>query len=374
MLYYLSTFSDLDYFSFLRLFRYISFRAGGAAITAFFLTLILGPATVRLLKKLQATAPGHMEGLLPQEQQDSNKLKIPTMGGMLILFSILVSIMFWAIIQQPLVKVFMGLLIALGMVGFYDDWQKIKSKSNIGISARGKLIFQFLIAILAVGSLYFIPETKENFTKLMVPLIKNPLVEDLPIIVALILGCLVVVGSSNAVNLSDGMDGLAIGCSIICAMVYACFAYFCGHKYFAIYLQIPYIPGSSEVVVIAAAMVGSGLGFLWHNCYPAAMFMGDTGSLSIGGAIGLIAVLVKQELLLLLIGGVFVIEAGSVILQVSYFKLTRRLTGTPKRLFQCAPIHHHFQKLGWKETQVVIRFWIIALLLAALGMATLKIR
>ncbi len=375
MFYYLHHLGSLvESLSYLRLFRYITFRACGAALTAFLVTLLLGPFVIKLLKRLQATAPGHMDGVLSTAELDRSKDKVPTMGGALILFGIVVAILLWAIPHNSLVQVFLGLLVSLGLVGFIDDFRKVVAKSKAGLPGKWKLFFQVLIGLVSVWCLNATPETGDNMTKLMVPLLKDPLIENMALWIALAFSCTVVVASSNAVNLSDGMDGLAIGCVIICTFTYACFAYFCGHKYFALYLQIPHISGASEVVVIATAIIGAGLGFLWHNCYPAAMFMGDTGSLSIGGAIGLIAVLVKQELLLLIVGGVFVAEAGSVILQVSWFKLSRRLYGEPRRLFRCAPIHHHFQKAGWKETQVVIRFWIIALLLGAVGLATLKIR
>ena len=375
MLYYLySLSSEYETLSFLRLFKYVTFRAGGAAFTAFLLTLLLGPSSVRVLTRYQATAPGHLDNLLPREELDARKKHVPTMGGVLILFSVILAVALWANPYNPLVRIFLGLLIALGLVGFLDDYRKVIHKNKDGLAGRWKFILQVLIGLVAVWCLRLIPGTGDNLTKLMVPFFKQPVIENMWLWTALSFGCLVVVASSNAVNLSDGMDGLAVGCTIICAITYAIFAYFCGHKFFAIYLQIPFVPGCSEVVVTATAIAGGGLGFLWHNCPPAAVFMGDTGSLSIGGAIGLIAVLVKQEILLIVVGGIFVLEAGSVILQVAYYKITRRLTGTPRRLFQCAPIHHHFQRSGWKETQVVVRFWIIAFILAAIGLATLKIR
>ena len=350
MLYYLYTLSsDYDTLSFLRLFRYVTFRAGGAALTAFLLTLVLGPVTTRILKHYQAIAPGHLEN--SNSKLGSEKQSVPTMGGALILCSVIFSILLWAIPNNSLVRVFIGLLISLGIIGFIDDYRKIIYKNKAGLSAWWKISLQFLVSLIAVICLFYIPETSSNLAKLVIPLYKHPIIDNMYLPVAFLFSCLVVVGSSNAVNLSDGMDGLAIGCTIICAVTYSIFAYVCGHRLFANYLQVPFIPGSSEVVLIATAMAGAGLGFLWHNCYPASMFMGDTGSLSMGGAVGLIAVVVKQELLLLIVGGVFVIEAGSVILQVLYFKITRRLTGTPKRLFRCAPIHHHFQQKGWKETQ-----------------------
>ncbi len=375
MFYYLNFLSSYaDQLSFFRLFKYVTFRAGGAAFTAFILTLLLGPLTIRLLTKLQTTTPPRVEGIFTDEEIGIRKRHVPTMGGILLLFSIVITILLWANPTNSLVIVFLTLLISLGLVGFVDDFLKVKFQNKDGLAGRWKLLLQFIIGGLAVWSLHLVPETGGNITKLMLPFLKQPIIENTGIIFAIMFGSTVVVASSNAVNLSDGMDGLAIGCTIICALAYACFAYFCGHKYLALYLHIPFIPGSSEVVVIAVSIVGAGLGFLWHNCYPAAMFMGDTGSLSIGGAIGLIAVLVKQEILLIVIGGIFVIEAGSVILQVAYFKLTRYFTGEAKRMFLCAPIHHHFHKSGWKETQIVIRFWIIAILLAFVGLATLKVR
>ena len=375
MLYYLySLSSDYEFLSFLRLFKYVTFRAGGAGLTAFLLTILLGPTTVRLLAKYQATAPGHLDDVLSKEEHDPAKRHVPTMGGMLIVLSIILAIVLWAIPNNSLVRVFLSLLTALGFLGFLDDYRKVVHKNTDGLSGGWKFFCQTVIALAAVWCLHLIPETGDNMQKLMVPFVKHPIIEEMWLWLALSFSCLVVVASSNAVNLSDGMDGLAIGCTIICALTYAIFAYFCGHKLHASYLQIPFVPGCSEVVVIATAIAGAGLGFLWYNCPPASVFMGDTGSLSIGGAIGLIAVLVKQEILLTIVGGIFVIEAGSVILQVTYYKMTRRLTGTPKRLFQCAPIHHHFQRSGWKETQVVVRFWIMAFILAAIGLATLKIR
>jgi phospho-N-acetylmuramoyl-pentapeptide-transferase len=369
MLYYLSEYASN--ISILNVFRYVTFRAGCAGCTAFILTILFGPMTVRILRRFQTTAPDHLDGVVPDEQRDLTKRHVPTMGGILILYSVVQSIVLWAV-PSALVKVFLGLLIALGLVGFLDDYKKVSQKDNAGLSARWKLIFQILICGSAVWHLDAV--TCDHVRSLMLPFFKSPVIQDMGIWVTVIFGCLVLVGSSNAVNLSDGMDGLAIGCSVVCAGTYACFAYVCGHKLIADYLFVPFVPGASEVTVIAAAIVGAGLGFLWHNCNPATMFMGDTGSLAIGGAVGLIAVLVKQEILLLVVGGVFVLEAGSVILQVSYYKLTRRLTGTPKRLFLCTPFHHHLQRLGWTETQIVVRFWILALVLAAVGMATLKVR
>lgn len=430
MLYYLHylAISDPEHLSFLRLFKYVTFRAGGAAFTAFLIAVLFGGWTVRKLKQFGAVhqprpedmkpvaAAGVGGGLsatalstsaVPQTALSSNvvpgevaKERTPIMGGLLIIGAIFLSMILWANPTSALGIVFLLTLLAMGAIGFVDDYIKVTSAgpdgkpTRDGLPGRAKLIMQILIAVGAVwlldvaqsppwaaqvlidGSLpgEVAHVAPSSVRMLMVPFLKEPLVENLPLWVAIGFGALVVVGSSNAVNLSDGMDGLAIGCTIISALTYAIFAYVCGHREFAEYLRVPYVPGSSEVVVIGTAMAGAGLGFLWHNCHPASMFMGDTGSLSLGGAIGLIAVLVKQELLLVVVGGVFVIEAGSVILQVSYYKLTRKLTGEPKRLFKCAPIHIHFRRSGFHETQIVVRFWIVALILAAIGIATLKVR
>jgi phospho-N-acetylmuramoyl-pentapeptide-transferase len=267
-----------------------------------------------------------------------------------------------------LVWIFLSSFLALGTIGFADDYIKVAFRKRDGMSGRLKLILQVLVAFLAIYFLNNTPSTQNYMRELYVPFLKHPLLSGLPIISAMAFGALVVVSSSNAVNLTDGKDGLAVGCMIFSSFVYAIFAYFCGHKIFAEYLNIPFITGSSEVVIFAMAICGGCVGFLWFNCYPASMFMGDTGSLALGGSIGLIAVLVRQEIILLIVGGVFVIEALSVILQVLFF----RLTG--KRIFLCAPLHHHFERKGWTETQIVVRFWILAGIFAMMGIASLKIR
>ncbi len=375
MLYYLHMLgTQHPELSFLRLIRFVTFRASMAGLTGFLLVLFLGPLTIRLLRRFQAISPPRLEGLAPNDQIAEIKRRVPSMGGILIVVATLIAIHLWAIPNQALVLIFGGLMLGMGIIGFLDDYLKVKKKSRDGMSGRTKFICQIILAIIAVWLLDQVPEAGGYVRKLMLPFFTGPVVNNLPLWLAIGIGVLVVVGSSNAVNLTDGMDGLAIGCTVICSLAYAVFAYVCGHFETANYLRIPFLPGSSEVTVIACAMAGAGMGFLWHNCYPAGMFMGDTGSLALGGAIGLIAVLVKQELILVVIGGIFVVEAGSVILQVSFFKLTRRLTGEPRRLFLCAPYHHHLQRKGWTETQVVVRFWILAAVLAGCGLATLKIR
>ncbi len=361
--------SDFDvYFGPLRLFQYVTFRAGGAFFTAIILSMLFGPYTIRALRRLQTVAPSRLKGLVPEEYLDSRKDKVPSMGGVLIVLTIFLSTILWASSTNEMVWIFSGVLLLLGAVGFADDYAKVALKRRDGIPGRLKLLLQIAVAVLAVYLLDLMPATGGLLREIYLPFLKNPVLTGLPLLLAISLGALVVVSSSNAVNLTDGKDGLAAGCSIFCSLAYAVFAYMCGHRIFAGYLNIPFISGSSEVVVFAMAICGACIGFLWFNCHPASMFMGDTGSLALGGSIGLIAVLVRQELNLVVIGGVFVIEALSVIIQVASFKLTGR------RVFLCSPLHHHFERKGWTETQIVVRFWILAGIFAILGMAALKIR
>ena len=367
MLYYLSNFEHV--WGPLRLFKFVTLRTGGAAFTAMALAFIFGPYTVRALKRMNAVAPARLKGIVADEHLTPEKDDTPSMGGLLIVFSITVSTLLWGLPGNPLLMVFLVTLLALSAVGFLDDYAKVKHKKQGGISGRMKLVFQFFIAVSAIMFLFNIPETSKLMHCVMVPFLKHPvLTGSAGAVVATILGVLAVMGSSNAVNLTDGKDGLAVGCVISCAITYAVFAYMSGHRVFAEYLRIPFIPGSGEVAVLAAAMGGACIGFLWFNCHPASMFMGDTGSLALGGTIALIAVLVKQELTLILVGGVFVMEAGSVMIQVPIFKLTG------KRVFLCTPIHHHFERKGWEETQIVVRFWILSAIFALLALATLKLR
>lgn len=347
----------------LRLIDYSTFRSGAALLTAFLLCIFFGPMTVRMLKN--AIAPERLKGLVDDKFIDQQKGKTPSMGGLLIVFAIAVSTGLWSDFSNPLPAVFLGTLLTYCAIGFIDDFYKVFRKDRDGIRGRTKLLLQFLSAGGALWAFHQI--SPETFTQFTVPFMKGALFV-MPVWLAYIYGALVVVGASNAVNLTDGKDGLCTGCMIFCALAYGVFAYVTGHRVFAEYLDVNYIAGASEVVVLTAALIGACIGFLWFNCHPAAMFMGDTGSLALGGVIGLIAVLVKQELLLIIVGGVFVMEIVSVMLQVASFKLTG------KRIFRCTPIHHHFEQGGWTETQIVTRFWIIAGLLAFIGMATLKIR
>lgn len=347
----------------LRLIDYSTFRSGAALLTAFLLCIFFGPMTVRMLKN--AIAPERLKGLVDEKFIDQQKSKTPSMGGLLIVFAIAVSTGLWSDFSNPLPAVFLGTLLTYSAIGFIDDFYKVFRKDRDGIRGRTKLILQFLSAGGALWAFHQI--SPETFTQFTVPFMKGALFV-MPVWLAYLYGALVVVGASNAVNLTDGKDGLCTGCMIFCALAYGVFAYVTGHRIFAEYLDVNYIAGASEVVVLTAALIGACIGFLWFNCHPAAMFMGDTGSLALGGVIGLIAVLVKQELLLVIVGGVFVMEIVSVMLQVASFKLTG------KRIFRCTPIHHHFEQGGWTETQIVTRFWILAGLLAFIGMATLKIR
>lgn len=367
MLYYLSHLVNV--WGPFRVFNYVTFRAGGAAATALLLVLIFGPLTVKILKKINATAPSRHKGLIPDEFLNPEKDKVPSMGGILIVASIVISTLLWAVPTNRMMIAFLFLIIALCVIGFADDYAKVVHRNRDGIPGKVKLIAQFVIAIVAVLYLLLLPRTGVILSQLMVPCLKDPILMGFyGTLVTVPLGILVVVGSSNAVNLTDGKDGLAIGSVIFCALAYMAFAYISGNKIFADHLDVHYIAGAGEVGIFAAAIVGAGIGFLWYNCQPASMFMGDTGSLALGGSVGLIAVLVRQELILLIIGGVFVMEALSVIIQVGSFKLTG------KRVFLCAPIHHHFERKGWTENQIVIRFWILAGLFALIGLATLKLR
>lgn len=355
---------------FLRLFRFVTFRAAGAAATAFLVMMVFSPIFIHFLRKLNAMGRGRDPG---NENKDEG---VPTMGGLLIIVAVINSIFIWARWDNGLVFVFGMLLIALGAVGFVDDFLKVAKANISGLAGKWKLVAQVLIGALAVYALHRLPEAGEHVQTLYLPFFKQPVIEDLALWLAILFGAAVVTASSNAVNLTDGKDGLAIGCTVICTAAYGVFAYICGHRLFADHLLVPHVAGAGEVVVIVGAICGAGLGFLWYNCFPASMYMGDTGSLALGGAVGLIAVLVKQELLLLVIGGVFVLEAASVILQVGCSQLSRRLFKVDYRPFRCTPYHHHLDRGDnrWADTQIVIRFWIVALLFAAIGVATLKLR
>ncbi len=366
MLYYLHLWSDL--WSPLRVFKYISLRSMMAATTALIFSLLIGPWIIRKLTELKIGQPIRtVEEVHRLAELHRQKKGIPTMGGVLIIAAVTLSSLLWARLDSILVGLSVGSMIVLGSIGFADDYLKVVRKQSKGLSARGKLVGQIILAMSIALVLYYHPDTQGTAKKLLVPFYKYPVVENLGLF-SLVLAALVIVGSSNAVNLTDGLDGLAIGCTITVAFVYAAIAYVVSNAKFASYLELDHIPNAGELTVVCSALLGASMGFLWFNCYPARVFMGDTGSLGLGGIIGVVALCLKQEFLLVLVGGVFVMEALSVILQVCSFKLTG------KRIFAMAPLHHHFELKGWSETTVVVRFWIISILFALVGLSSLKLR
>jgi phospho-N-acetylmuramoyl-pentapeptide-transferase len=361
-------------FSALRLFRYITVRSAGAAVTALVLSLWLGPRVIAWLKRLK----------FGQEYQDKaesaselkarllSKKGTPTMGGILIFFALNFTTLLWAqwntLIQLTLLSV-----VVLTGLGFYDDYAKISQQSGGGAKSSIKLWIQVLLAVFIGLYLWRMPMTSKLITDITVPFYKYPILTGAGGL-GLALTTLAIVGSSNAVNLTDGLDGLAIGCTLIVSFVFMVLTYLAGNAKAADYLHIPFVLGAGELTVFCSAMFGAGLGFLWFNCHPAQVFMGDTGSLALGGALGIIAVLIHQPFVLVIAGGVFVMEAGSVILQTGWFRYTRKRYGTGQRIFLMAPLHHHFEKKGWYESQVVMRFYILGVLCAVVALSTLKIR
>ncbi len=361
MLYWLTLFSDGgDAFN---LFRYITFRAGGAFFTALVFGFLFGRPLINMLRRRQKHGqPIRDDG---PESHILTKAGTPTMGGVLILGALVSSSLLWARLDIGYVWMILFVTIAFGAIGFIDDYQKVTKNSHAGISGRMRLAIGFGIAAVAgAWATYLHPESLQN--QLALPVFKDLLINLGFLFVPFAM--LVIVGAANAVNLTDGLDGLAIMPVMIAAGSLGVIAYAVGRTDFTEYLGINYVPGTGEVLVIAAGLIGGGLGFLWYNAPPAAVFMGDTGSLALGGALGAVAVATKHEIVLAIIGGLFVVEALSVIIQVAYFK------ATGKRVFLMAPIHHHFEKRGWAESQIVIRFWIIGLILALIGLATLKVR
>ncbi len=341
-------------------FRYITFRTIGAAITAFLFFVLVAPAFIRFIKKLQIGQVIRNDG----PESHLKKEGIPTMGGLLILFTIINTTLLWTDLGNRYVWVVLGVTLWFGTIGAIDDFRKVIGKSSKGLSARGKLLLQVLGAVLLGLILYSYP----NFdSHLSMPFFKT-VRPDLGWFYV-IFAVLVVVGASNAVNLTDGLDGLAAGPIVISGGIYLIFSYLAGNAVLAEYLQIPFVPGSGELAVYCGALVGSSLGFLWYNAFPAQMFMGDVGSLAMGGTLGAIAIITKQEILLAIVGGIFVMEALSVIIQVGFFKITGG-----RRIFLMAPFHHHFEKKGWAEPKVVVRFWIVSIILGLLALATLKLR
>ncbi|MCB1086113.1 MAG: phospho-N-acetylmuramoyl-pentapeptide-transferase [Verrucomicrobiae bacterium] len=366
MLYYLHLLSDkMDA---LNVFRYGTFRAAGACLTAFLLSVIFGERVILRLTALKIGQPIRTAAEVHKlAELHGGKGGTPTMGGILIVGAVVTSALLWAIPSNPFIITLLLVTIGTGLLGFFDDYLKVTKKSSAGVSGRVKLFAQFGVALAAVLFLYVTPETSEFIRRLYVPFLKEPLIKDMGLF-AVVLLPVVVVGCSNAVNLTDGLDGLATGCTLTTAAAYMVFSYVAGNSVAANYLFLPFHPLAGEVAIFCAALLGAGLGFLWFNCHPARVFMGDTGSLSIGGMLGMIAICCKQEILLIIVGGVFVAEAMSVILQVASFKLTG------KRIFRMAPLHHHFELMGWKESKVITRFWIASIICALVGVATMKLR
>jgi phospho-N-acetylmuramoyl-pentapeptide-transferase len=386
MIYYLSQYllklseetAWQDDVSFLRLFRYISFRSAGALITALLLSWWLGPKVIAWLRHLKfgqqyadkAEAAGGIETRL------ISKRGTPTMGGILIVAVMDVTALLWAQWSVMVALTLISVLVLAGL-GFYDDYAKILQQSNKGAPANIKLWVQFALGIFIAVYLWQDPQMAKLglISEVMVPFVKYPVATGaLGTLIGLGLATLAIVCSSNAVNFTDGLDGLAIGCTLIVSVVFLVLTYVAGNFRAASYLQVPYVPGAGELTVFCAAMIGAGLGFLWFNCHPAHVFMGDTGSLALGGALAIVAVLIHQPLMLVIAGGVFVAEGLSVIIQTSFFKYTKRKYGAGRRVFLMAPLHHHFEKKGWHESQVVIRFYILCILCAVVALSTLKIR
>ena len=355
-----------DEFQLFNLFNYITFRVGGALMTALLISFILGPRMINMLRMRQGKGqPIREDG---PESHIIQKAGTPTMGGLLILLSVVVSTLLWGNLHSPFLWTVFLVTVSFGAIGFYDDYLKVSRQNPKGFSGKIKLVLEFAIAAAACYVLAgaFDPEPEGFATGLAIPLLKNTWI-NLGIFF-IPFGCLVMVGSANAVNLTDGLDGLAIVPVMIACMSLAFIAYLVGHFNFSDYLGVPFVRGSAEVTIFLGAIIGAGLGFLWYNAPPAMVFMGDTGSLALGGALGSTAVAIKHEIVLAIIGGLFVLEAVSVIVQVASFKLTG------KRVFRMAPIHHHYEKKGWAEPTIVIRFWIIAIVLALIGLSTLKLR
>lgn len=362
-----------DTLSPVRVFRYISVRSIGAAITALVFSWVFGPMVIRWLKDLK-----FRQYYADKSEQAGGTVRVtdkrgtPTMGGVLIVLSMDLAVILWAQLNSLILLCLLSLIV-LSALGFYDDYLKVTKQDGEGVKSKVKLWVQLALGVTVAGYLWLVPATRPLIEDIMVPFFKAPVLEGAALI-GFGLTLTAIMGSSNAVNLTDGLDGLAIGCTIIVTSVFVALTYIAGNIKWATYLQVPFVPGASELTVFCAAMLGASVGFLWYNCHPAQVFMGDTGSLALGGALGIMAVLIHQPLILVIAGGVFVAEALSVMLQVSYFKYHKRRTGVGKRIFLRAPIHHHFEQLGWNETQVVTRFYILTGLFASLALLTLKIR
>src|SRR5437868_12532777 len=377
LLYWLLYLKLYHYFPPFRIFRYLTFRTAFASLTALFTGLIVGPLVINRLREFQIGQYIREEG--PKAHQ--KKAGTPTMGGLLIAIAVVVPTLMWADLSNLFVWIAVLSTSAFAAIGFTDDYLKTVHRRNLGLTGRSKLTLQILTSILIGIALLAMQSRALYSTRLIVPFVKSfrpdlvigkllasPHLWPLAFIPFLLFVVLVIVGSSNAVNLTDGLDGLAIGCTVIAAGALAVLTYVSGHATFASYLELQRMPQVGELTIFCGAMVGSSIGFLWYNAHPAEVFMGDVGSLALGGAIGTVAVVIKQELLLPFIGGIFVIEAVSVILQVGSYKLRK------KRIFKMAPLHHHFELLGWSESKIIVRFWIASLIFALFALTTLKLR
>ncbi len=349
-----------DYFFGFNVFRYITFRSAYATVTALLICFIFGPRLIRWLSSLQE---GKVRENVPERH--NGKTGTPSMGGMLMICAIVIPTLLWADLNNPYVQLTLVVTVWTGAIGFIDDYLSVIKKRDKGLVGRYKLVGQLIFG-LALGIYLYIHPMSPDGTRTVIPFFKDLYIEWGVFYIPLVM--VIITGTSNAVNLTDGLDGLATGVSAFCFLAFALIAYLSGNAVFADYLQIFYLPGAGELTIYCMSVVGAALGFLWFNTHPARVFMGDTGSLALGGALGTVAVLLKSELLLLIIGGVFVAETVSVILQVASF----RLRG--KRIFKMAPLHHHFELEGWSESQIVVRFWIVGALLLLLGMSTLKLR
>lgn len=350
-----------EYFSAFNVIKYISFRTAMAALTAFLVSLCFAPLLLKYLKKLNISQVVRRDPAVYKLQ--SIKEGTPTMGGILILASILISCLLWGNLTNQFILMSLLVLLWLGLLGFRDDYLKLKRKRSKGLSKIQKLIFQSLLGSIIAFFLYINPN---HDTSLTFPFFKDLVLKLGILYIPFVI--LVIAGASNAVNLTDGLDGLAIGCVIIVSFTYGILSYVSGHINFSEYLLIPYIQGSGELAIFCASIIGAGFGFLWFNCYPASFFMGDVGSLALGGSLGAVAVFIKKELLLAIVGGIFVVEAISVIMQVFSYRVYK------KRIFKMAPLHHHFQMLEWPESKVIVRFWIVAIILSLVTLLTLKLR
>ena len=365
---YLFLYPLKKYVTWLNVLGYISFRSTAAALTALVITFIFGPVIIRLLQKYKIGETIRHEG----PESHLKKSGTPTMGGLMIHGSVLIPVLLWADITNRYIQILLITLIWTGTMGFIDDYLKVYKKFKKGLIARYKIIGQILLGFGVASFLYFFPEIPEIHGATTIPFFKDVVVNlgifYIPFVI------IVITGSSNAVNLTDGLDGLATGLLAITTMVFAAISYITGRVDFSSYLHIVYMPGAGEITIFLAAMLGAFAGFLWYNARPAQIFMGDTGSLTYGAVIGTIAVILRQEFLLFLVGGVFVIEAFSVMIQIIFFKYTTKKYGVGRRVFRMAPLHHHFELIGWDESKVVIRFWILGIMFALISLVTFKIR